>query len=106
MGTLIQYIHFFLPCQLQCCLSSLCKSTFKQEKFLAQFYYFSIGVSPSPSDSQTAHLYSVKCQVLFKPISAYIELISLQHCLVICEQNHVQKTHWKFDYPFLPFIVS
>jgi len=103
----------------------MCKSTFKQEKFLAvvlcpmhscknynvnlrvpQFYYFSIGVSPSPSDSQTAHLYSVKCQVLFKPISAYIELISLQHCLVICEQNHVQKTHWKFDYPFLPFIVS
>jgi hypothetical protein len=35
VGTLIQYIHFFLPCQLQCCLSSLCKSTFKQEKFLA-----------------------------------------------------------------------
>ena len=34
-GPLIQYIHFFLPCQLQCCLSSLCKSTFEQEKFLA-----------------------------------------------------------------------
>ena len=34
-GPLIQYIHFFFALSAAVLLSSMCKSTFKQEKFLA-----------------------------------------------------------------------